>query len=63
MLRISPAAGSATFGYIYLADAKLRQQDAITAYFDSAGRSVTALPCVISTFTDYHKYTCTYDIR
>jgi len=45
MLRISPAAGSATFGYIYLADAELRQQDAITAYFDSAWRSVTALPC------------------
>ena len=45
MLRISPAAGSATFGYIYLADAELRQQDAITAYFDSAGRLVTALPC------------------
>jgi len=45
MLRISPAVGSATFGYIYLADAELRQQDAITAYFESAGRSVTALPC------------------
>jgi hypothetical protein len=44
MLRISPAAGSATFGYIYLAEAKLCHQDAITAYFDSAGRSVTVLP-------------------
>jgi hypothetical protein len=45
MLRISPAADSATFGYIYLAEAKLRHQDAITAYFDSAGQSVTVLPC------------------
>jgi len=45
MLRISPAAGSATFGYIYLAEAELRHQDAITAYFDSTGRSVTVLPC------------------
>jgi hypothetical protein len=45
MLRISPAASSATFGYIYLAEAELRHQDAITAYFDSAGRLVTVLPC------------------
>jgi hypothetical protein len=45
MLRISPAAGSARFGYIYLAEAELRHQDAITAYFDSAGREVTVLPC------------------
>jgi hypothetical protein len=35
MLRISPAAGSATFGYIYLAEAEWRHQDAITTYFDS----------------------------
>ena len=45
MLCISPAAGSATFGYIYLAEAELRHQDAITAYFDSAGQEVTVLPC------------------
>ena len=45
MLCISPTAGSATFGYIYLKEAKLRHQDAITAYFDSTGRSVTVLPC------------------
>ena len=45
MLRISPAAGTATFGYIYLVEAELRHQDAITAYFDSARRSVTVLPC------------------
>ena len=43
--RISPAAGSATFGYIYLAEAELHYQDVITAYFDSAGWSVTVLPC------------------
>ena len=45
MLRISPPTGSAAFGYIYLAGAELRHQDAITAYFDSAGREVTVLPC------------------
>ena len=45
MLRISPAAGSATFGYIYLAEAELHHQDTITAYFDSAGQEVTVLPC------------------
>jgi hypothetical protein len=45
MLRISPAAGFATFGYIYLAEAELRHQDAITAYFDSAGWEVTVFPC------------------
>ncbi len=45
MLHISPAAGSATFCYIYLVEAELRHQDAITAYFDSAGWLVTVLPC------------------
>ena len=45
ILRISPAAGSATFGYIYIADTELRHQDAITAYFDSAGREISVIPC------------------
>ena len=45
MLHISPAAGSAIFGYIYLAEAKLRHQDTITAYFNSVGWEVTVLPC------------------
>ena len=45
ILRISPAAGSATFGYVYIAETELRHQDAITAYFDSAGRDVTVFPC------------------
>ncbi len=45
VLRISPAAGSATFGYILVAENERHQQDAITAYFDSAGREVTVLPC------------------
>ena len=45
ILHISLAAGSTTFGYIYLAEAKLHHQDAITAYFNSAGWSVTVLPC------------------
>jgi hypothetical protein len=45
MLCISPAAGSATFGYIYLSDTERRHEAAITAYFDSAGRKVDVLPC------------------
>ena len=45
ILRISPAAGSATFGYVYLAETEIRNQDAITAYFDSAGREVSVIPC------------------
>jgi hypothetical protein len=45
MLRISPAAGSATFGYIYLSDTERHHEAAITAYFDSAGREVNVLPC------------------
>ena len=45
MLRISPASGSATFGYVYVADSEIRHRDAIIAYFDSAGREVVILPC------------------
>ena len=45
MLCISPAAGSATFGYIYLSDTKRRHEAAITAYFNSAGCGVAVLPC------------------
>ncbi len=28
-----------------MADTEIRHQDAITAYFDSAGREVTVIPC------------------
>jgi hypothetical protein len=45
MLRISPASGSATFGYVYIAESEIRHQDAIIAYFDSAGREVDILQC------------------
>ena len=45
MLHISPAAGSATFGYIYLAEAELHHQDGITAYFYSTGWEVAVFPC------------------
>ena len=45
ILRISPAAGSATFGYVYLAETEICNQDAITAYFNSAGREVSDIPC------------------
>ncbi len=45
-LRISPAAGSANFGYIYIADNKPHQtEDAITTHFNSEGWEVTCLPC------------------
>ena len=45
MLCISPAAGSAKFGYIYFSDTKWRHEEAITAYFNSTGRVVALLPC------------------
>jgi hypothetical protein len=45
VLRISPAAGSATFGYILIAVNERSQEDAIVAYFESAGREVAVLPC------------------
>ena len=45
MLRISPAAGSTKFGYIYLSNTERRHEEAITAYFDSVGREVAVLPC------------------
>jgi hypothetical protein len=45
VLRISPAAGSATFGYIYLYKNERHQEDPITAYFNSARRDVVPIPC------------------
>jgi hypothetical protein len=45
VLCISPASGSATFGYIYLAETKLHHQDAISACFNSAGREISVIPC------------------
>jgi hypothetical protein len=45
ILCISPAAGFVRFGYIYLYENERHQEDAITAYFDSAGREVLAIPC------------------
>ena len=45
MLCISPAAGSATFSYIYLSGTKRHHEAAITVYFDGAGREVNVLPC------------------
>jgi hypothetical protein len=44
VLRISPAAGSATFGYILIAENEHHQENTISAYFESAGRKVTVLP-------------------
>jgi hypothetical protein len=45
VLRISPTAGSAMFGYIYLNKNERHQEDPITAYFNSAGRDVVPIPC------------------
>ena len=45
MLRISPTADSARFGFIYLAEAELRHQEMITAYFNSAGQERAVVPC------------------
>jgi hypothetical protein len=45
VLRISPAAGSAIFGYILIAENERHQEKAIFAYFENAGREVTILPC------------------
>ena len=45
MLCISPTAGSATFGYIYLSNIERCHEAAITAYFDSAGRKGDVIPC------------------
>ncbi len=57
MLRVSPSAGSATFGYVYLADAEQRHEDALTAYFDIVGREVTVLPC-----PDFEHFVADYNI-
>ncbi len=45
VLRISPASGSTTFGYFYLAETKLQNQDTISAYFDRAGREISIISC------------------
>ncbi len=45
ILRISPAQGGVQYGYIHLSSGELCFQEAIQAYFDSAGRDVTTLPC------------------
>jgi hypothetical protein len=45
ILCISPAAGSAIFGYILIPENKCHQEKAISPYFENAGREVTILPC------------------
>ena len=45
VLRISPAKVGGQIGYIHLASGELTEENAIRAYFDSAGREVTSLPC------------------
>jgi hypothetical protein len=44
ILCISPAAGSATFGYIYLATHERPHEEANTAYFNNASHEVSVIP-------------------
>jgi hypothetical protein len=48
---ISPASGSARFGYIYVATNECHLQDALMAYFDTSSRDVVIFPC-----TDYDSF-------
>jgi hypothetical protein len=45
VLCISPASGSARFGYIYLAVNKRHLCDALAAYFAAFGCKIIVLPC------------------
>ena len=45
IIRVSPAHDGEPFGYIYLTPGERDHQETVRAYFDSAGREVTTLPC------------------
>jgi hypothetical protein len=45
VLRVSPASGSARFGYIYVATNKRHLQDTLMEYFDTSGCDVAVFPC------------------
>jgi len=45
VLRVSPASGSARFGYIYVAANKCNLQDALMVYFGTSGCDVVVFPC------------------
>jgi hypothetical protein len=45
VLHISPATGSAIFGYILIPENERHQEKANSAYFENAGCEVTILPC------------------
>ena len=45
IIRVSPAHDGEPFRYIYLTPGERNHQETIRAYFDSAGREVTTLPC------------------
>jgi hypothetical protein len=45
VLWVSPASGSARFGYIYVASNKCHLQDALMVYFDNSGCDVVVFPC------------------
>ena len=44
---VSPAHDGEPFGYIYLTPREHNHQETVRAYFDSAGREVTTLPCPV----------------
>ena len=62
ILRISPAQDDGQFGYIHLTPGERQHQETIRAYFDSAGRKVTTLPC--SDFEEFllANYLCTRNV-
>jgi hypothetical protein len=45
IIRVSPAHDGEPFRYIYLTPGERDHQETVRAYFDSAGREVTTLPC------------------
>ena len=45
IIGVSPAHDGERFGYIYLTPGEWEHQETVRAYFDSAGRKVTTLPC------------------
>ncbi len=58
VLRISPASGSARFGYIYVATNERHLQDALMVYFDTSGRDILVFPCLdFDSFMQDHSLT------
>jgi hypothetical protein len=58
IVRVSPAHDGEPFGYIYLTPGECDHQETVRAYFDSAGREVTTLPC-----PDFEKFLFANSLR